>query len=447
MSSRAVILVAAIVIAPLRLSAADLVVWWEKGRYPQEDEAVSELVAAFEHETGTKVELVPIQSGTEAEVKAAVAAGQPPDFLWGLGGLGDNADQWAYEDRLVDLADTLGPLQELFDPDLLDDATLLNRHTGEHGLYALPMGRITHHIHVWQSLLERAGFSLADIPLEWEAFWSFWCDRVQPAVRTATGREDIYGVGLAMSLGSIDTELALDQFLLAHTRDWPPPAGWNLVEAPAMRGVLVSVLERYTAIYNEGCAPPEATDWTVVGNNEAFLAQRVVMTTNLTLSITNRLREERPEDYARNVATIEWPRNIFGGPLVITGGANRAVVFREGGNTAAAKEFVRFLVEDGWLAHWLNFSQDLMLPPMRKLIDQPFWLDPGDRHRMRSAMQALTQPHNYGWWGVGPDQWRRFNLAEPPIFRTAVHRVAAEGWSAERAADEVIARFKEILAE
>ena len=62
------------------------------------------------------------------------------------------------------------------------------------------MGRITHHIHVWQNLLERAGFSLADIPQDWEAFWSFWCDRVQPAVRQATGRDDIWGVGLPMSV-------------------------------------------------------------------------------------------------------------------------------------------------------------------------------------------------------------------------------------------------------
>ena len=32
----------------------------------------------------------------------------------------------------------------------------------------------------------------------------------------------------------------------------------------------------------------EATDWTVVGNNETFLGQRVAMTTNLTLSMHER---------------------------------------------------------------------------------------------------------------------------------------------------------------
>jgi hypothetical protein len=30
---------------------------------------------------------------------------------------------------------------------------------------------------------------------------------------------------------------------------------------------------------------------------------------------------------------------------------------------------------------------------------------------------------------------------------TAVHRVAAEGWSAERAADEAIARIQQILSQ
>ena len=52
---------------------------------------------------------------------------------------------------------------------------------------------------------KQAGFTLEDIPKEWEAFWSFWCDQVQPAVRRATGRDDIYGVGLAMSIGAYDT--------------------------------------------------------------------------------------------------------------------------------------------------------------------------------------------------------------------------------------------------
>ena len=52
------LLAAALVLAPLGAQAADLVVWWEKGFYSQADEAVAEIVAAFEQKTGKQVELV-----------------------------------------------------------------------------------------------------------------------------------------------------------------------------------------------------------------------------------------------------------------------------------------------------------------------------------------------------------------------------------------------------
>ena len=94
---------------------------------------------------------------------AAVEAGQPPDFLFGT-----NTDyyygQWAYDGRLVDLSDVIGPLASLFDPDALSYAMLLDATTGQTALYALPMGSSTHHLHVWRSLLEQAGFTLEDIP-------------------------------------------------------------------------------------------------------------------------------------------------------------------------------------------------------------------------------------------------------------------------------------------
>jgi multiple sugar transport system substrate-binding protein len=417
------------------------------GLVPRGGPAVEELVAAFEAKTGKDVELVRQQTNARAEVQAALEAGRPPDFLWGFGGTTDLADQWAYEDRLADLTEVVGALGELFDADVLDYATLPNGRTGGSALYALPMGRNSNYVHVWKSLLERAGFTLADIPREWEAFWAFWCDTVQPAVRKATSRDDIYGVGLPMSVEASDTGTGLEQFLWAYTPDWPPPAGWSLAAAPAARAVLVRALEAYTAIHAKGCTPPDAVGWTNVANNKAFLEQRAVMVPNPSLSIPNALREARPEDYREHAATVEWPRNASGGPLVIVGVLNRAVVFRGGGHEEVAEEFVRFLVADGWLAHWLDFSGDRLLPPMRGLIDQPFWLDPGDPHRGRAAAQVLTQPHSYLWWGILRDQERLFSKAEPPVFGTAVRRIVVDGFTPEQAADEAIARIHQLLSE
>jgi multiple sugar transport system substrate-binding protein len=219
------------------------------------------------------------------------------------------------------------------------------------------------------------------------------------------------------------------------------------VDAPAAQTAFVRQLAAYTSIYKKGCTPPDAVSWANVDNNKAFLEQRVVMVPNPSLSIPGALRVTRPEDYRKHAVTLEWPTNAFGRPLVLIGGTSAAVVFRAGGHTALAKEFVRFLVADGWLAHWLDFSGDRLLPPMRSLIDQPFWLDPKDPHRQRAAVQILTQPHNLGWWGIPKEHERLFSTATPPIFETAVHRVVVDGLTPEQAADEAIARLKQIMSE
>jgi ABC-type glycerol-3-phosphate transport system substrate-binding protein len=58
MRSRAVVLGAALVMAPLGARGADMIVWWEQGFYPQADEAIREIIAAFEQQTGKHVEIV-----------------------------------------------------------------------------------------------------------------------------------------------------------------------------------------------------------------------------------------------------------------------------------------------------------------------------------------------------------------------------------------------------
>jgi multiple sugar transport system substrate-binding protein len=83
---RAVVLVSLLILpAPLGAQAADLVVWWEKGYYDQEDEAVAEIIEAFEKDTGKQVELL-FYSNEElpGALEAALEAGQPPDFAFGF---------------------------------------------------------------------------------------------------------------------------------------------------------------------------------------------------------------------------------------------------------------------------------------------------------------------------------------------------------------------------
>jgi multiple sugar transport system substrate-binding protein len=439
------LIAAALILAPLGAKAADLVVWWEKGFYPQADEAVREIVAAFNQKTGERVELVqPTQGEIIKQAVDALGAGQPPDFLFSTDS--SRFARWAYEDQLIDLAGDLAPVLDLFDADTVEVSTMLNGSTGQRRLYALPMGRMSNHVHVWNSLLERAGLTLADIPKAWEDFWSFWCDRVQPAVREALGRDDIWGVGLPMSATATDTDDEFFQFQLAYNVSWIGLDRRPRVDDPAVRAGLVKALDAYTTIWRKGCTPPESAIWDNIDNNRAFLAQIVVMTPNGSLSIPAALKRERPEDYDQNAATLGWPAAADGQRLVIMGYLYRGVVFKDGGHVPTAETFVRFLAEGGWLAHWLTFMGDQFMPPMRKLVDQPFWLNPSDPHRMRAAIQIMTEPHLMNM-EVRGNEWRSERIWEENVWSRAVHRVVIEGISPEQAVDEAIARIKQILSD
>jgi multiple sugar transport system substrate-binding protein len=318
---------------------------------------------------------------------------------------------------------------------------------GQPALYGLPVGREINHVHVWTSLLEQAGFTLAEIPREWGAFWTFWCDRVQPAVRQATGRDDVWGVGLPMSISG-DTMLQFAQFVAAHDAEYVAENGQLMIEDPYIRHKRVEAIDSYTAIWRKGCTPPDSMTWHNIDNNKAFLAQTVVMTPNTTLSIPNALKHERPEDYYKNTATIEWPLGPEGEPFPIVGTVVSAVVFKGGSNVVLAKEFVRFLVAEGWLAHYLDFSAERFLPAMSKLLEQPFWLDPSDPHRMAAVMQlssrSLAREYAYAAYS---GNWRHQLVNRERVWAKTVHRVAADGISPERAVDEAILRIKEILRE
>ena len=130
--------------------------------------------------------------------------------------------QWAYEDWLVDLSDEILPFASLFDPDALAFATLLDATTGRRALRAADGDRNRPCPRVAQPA--RAGrFTLDDIPRQWQAFWAFWCDEVQPAVRRVTGRDDLWGVGLPLSAEASDTNIGFEQFMQAYEANYVTP--------------------------------------------------------------------------------------------------------------------------------------------------------------------------------------------------------------------------------
>jgi multiple sugar transport system substrate-binding protein len=91
-------------------------------------------------------------------------------------------------------------------------------------------------------------------------------------VRRATGRDDIWAIGLNMSGEASETQYEFFQFLAAYDAQYVTPDGRLVIDDPDVRRRLVQAIDAYTAVYRKGCSPPASVTWDSSGNNRAFLA-------------------------------------------------------------------------------------------------------------------------------------------------------------------------------
>jgi multiple sugar transport system substrate-binding protein len=106
------------------------------------------------------------------------------------------------------------------------------------------------------------------------------------------------------------------------------------------------------------------------------------------------------------------------------------------------------------LAHVILAATLVMAPLGAQAADLVVWWEKGYddqeneavRHHMTSAIQFLTRPRTYSYWVASGDP-RHLVVNGELVWAKAVHRVVADGISAEQAVDEAIARIKEIVSE
>src|ERR671910_520278 len=111
--------------------AQDLVIWWNKSYYPEEDQQFDKTVAAFEEETGIDVEYVYYTNeDVPRKVLAALTAGQPPDLSYGFLFDLSHTSRWAYDDVLEDVSDVVGEIKDNLLPSAMQAVQLMNGKTG-----------------------------------------------------------------------------------------------------------------------------------------------------------------------------------------------------------------------------------------------------------------------------------------------------------------------------
>ena len=244
---------AALIAAQPAFAQEKLTVWWGKGFYKAEDDALFAAIKKFEAKyPKVKVELS-LYAPQEMIPKtvAALDAGNPPDVAYGDVYDFQVTAKWAYEGKLEDVSSIIEPIRGKFEPQALSTTFLYNDATKTRAYYAYPIKQQTMHIQYWKDMLAEAGLQGKRHPEGWKDYWSFWCDKVQPAYRQKTGNRG-FGIGQPMGVDSSDSFFSFLTFMDAYNVKLVNDTGKLLVDDPAVRQGLINALTDYTARVHQG---------------------------------------------------------------------------------------------------------------------------------------------------------------------------------------------------
>ncbi len=428
-----------------------LTVWWVKGFYKSEDDALYAAIKKYEQKTGTKIELSQYAvQDMNAKSVAALDAGTVPDIAYSDTYDVQTAGKWAFDGKLEDLSDVLVPMKDRFEPVALSTANLYSDKTKKKAYYAFPIKQQTLHIQYWKDMLEKAGFKESDIPGTWKEYWSFWCDKVQPGIRKATGQR-LYGTGFPMGVESTDSFQSFLSWVDAYNVKLVDDNGKLLVDDPAVKKGLVAALTDYTQPYVRGCTPPSSTTWKDPDNNVAFHNKTIVMTHNYTISIaakwlddanneqlTAEQRAAGKKAYEEQIATAGFPKKPDGSPMVYRTAVKVGVIFEASKNKAKAKDFLKFLMEEDNLRPYVEGALGRWFPVTLASQASPFWQADKHRKAVYDQFKAGTTPFEF------TKNYKFTILNNENAWAKAMNRVVNEKVPVDKAVDELIARIKEV---
>ena len=424
-----------------KAAAKTATVWWTQGFIPEEDASFRQMVAEYEKASGNKIDdsLIPFAPLTQ-KIIAALTSGDVPDVI-----STDNAPivpQFAWNDKLVDLTEVVETQKAHYHPTAYLAAQYYNSVTKKRSFYYAPYKTAVFPIHIWNSLVEKAGYKLADAPKTWDAFWDFF-KPMQQKLRDR-GMRGIYALGLqATTAGPVDGNIIFHAFMIAYGgNDIVTPDGKPHLDDPQVKEAVTKALTYITTAFKEGYVPPGALSWSDADDNNAFHAKQIIMDLDGTISTELALHHKR-EQYD-DIVTMGMPLDNTGKPIRAQLGVVGGFVPKGAKNIEVAKDFLKYMIQPNVVNGYLKAGLGRFLPAMPKLAqDDPFWLDPKDQHRSAYAHQGLLSPTVPFYSVYNPG----YSEAETQqIWGTAAADVIKEGMRPQQAAEKALNRIGEIFA-
>jgi multiple sugar transport system substrate-binding protein len=442
---------AAMMAAAPVMAQEKLTVWWVKGFYKAEDDALYEAIKKFEAKTGVKVDLSQYAGqDTIPKTVSALDAGTPPDVSYSDVYDFQVTGKWAFDGKLEDISDILAPMKDRFAPNTLETTYLYNDKTKKKAYYAFPLKQQTMHVEIWTDMLEQAGYKMSDIPKDWKGYWSFWCDKAQPDLRKKSGKRD-YAIGNPMGVDSSDSFYSFLTFADAYNVKMVDDDGKLTVDDPKTRAGLIGAMTDYTDIYTKGCTPPSSTSWKDPDNNVAFHNKTTIMTHNATISIaskwlddsnnatlTQEQRDQAKKNYYDLIRTAAFPNKPDGTVMKYRSAVKTGAIFSDSKNKARAKEFVAFMLAEENLTPYVEGALGRWFPVTKTGQVRDFWN--GDIHRKAVRDQYADGTVNFEF----TKNYKFTIINNENVWAKAMNRIVSEKVPVDKAVDEMIARIKAI---
>jgi len=413
-------------------------VWWTQGFAQEEDVAFKKLIADYEKASGNKIEesIVPF-APLRQKMVSAITAGVVPDIM-------EYADFSflplnAWDDKLIDVSDIVEPMKSLYIDTALRATYSYNNVLKKRAYYAVPMKCSAVPFNIWRSLIEKAGYTVEEIPNTWDAFLDFFMP-VQDKLR-AKGMRNIYAYGYQLTANGVDPGVLFQAFLMAYGgKGLVTPDGKLHAEDPHIREAAINAIEKLTTPYKKGYVPPGVVNWNDADDNNAFHSKLVVMDFD---GFSTEVAVYKNKALYDDIVTRGMPLGNDGKELPCPMGIFGALIPKGAKNVTVAKDFLKYAVQPNVLNEYLKGGLGRWAIPMPEIAKaDPFWFHE-DPHRTAFAEETLTHPRVPLYQAFNPAMAQ---IDAEHVFSIAMLDVMNNGMTPEQAIDKAFKRAEEIFA-
>jgi multiple sugar transport system substrate-binding protein len=422
-------------------AATTATVWWVQGFAQEEDVAFKKIVADYEKASGNTIDYsIAPYAPMRQKIVSAVTGGVVPDLFQNTPA--EIIALYAWDDKLVDVSDVVETQREEFTETALLTVRCYNNVEKKRSYYGVPYTVGASMNHIWRPLVEKAGYSMEDLPKTWDAYYDFFKD-VQKKLR-AQGERNVYGLGLNVTTNGNDPNNVFNYFLIAYGGEGIVSRDGKLhVDDAKVREAVVKALEYPTKAYKDGFVPPGALNWNDADDNNAFHAKQIVMDLDGTISTEVAvLSQGKKEDYD-DIVTMGLALSNDGRPVPAHAGIACGLIPKGAKNVTVAKEFLKYFIQPQVNNEWLKTGLGRNIPCMPVVVkEDPWWLK-DDPHRAAYVQQGLLGPTLPQFWAYNPAYAQ---VQNEHTWSTGWMDIIQGGMTPQAAAEKAFKRVEEIFA-